>query len=350
MLEDGLVEDGQQWSLSSSAFWAESTKMLVIRDRWVAYRNLMLSRYPHCVKLTGKSGRGKTVFLRYLIFYILLEARKRTRSEECRTDPRIAFMDRDKVLYHITKDGITPFGSLLELIAAVGKPHFYFSDNVDVDDAGAGSLVTMALSSGDADVLKEFSKRMDEARTKTRSNLVMPGLELGEMLQAFPDLSVEEVTFKFNVVGGNPRLAFARHLADKMSSHYPLVCQAVEMMFPAKEICHKQWAINVVCSALDKAVKDKASDALDSGTFRDFVVLDIEQGVVGEVFASTFMGVVASRINQSIGEATTKATLLRLFGSAGASVFVEYDRNTVGFLRSGTTRCLPPSCTWAKTV
>lgn len=61
MLEDGLVEDGQQWSLSGKVFWAESTKLLVIRDRWIVYRNLILSRYPHCVKLTGKSGRGKTV-------------------------------------------------------------------------------------------------------------------------------------------------------------------------------------------------------------------------------------------------------------------------------------------------
>jgi hypothetical protein len=134
----------------------------------------------------------------------------------------------------------------------------------------------MALSSGDANVLKEFSKRMDEARTKTRSDLVMPGLDLTEMLQAFPVLSAQAVTYKFDVVGGNPRLAFARQIADSWSTHYPLVCEVVEVMFPAEEPRHKQWAINVVGSALDKAKKNKAGDALDSSTFRDFVVTKIE--------------------------------------------------------------------------
>ena len=190
MLEDSLVVDGQQWSLSSTVYWAESTKLLVIREWWITYRNLILSDYPHCAKLTGKSGRGKSVFLRYLIFYILLEAKKlgnvvRSSTAEHTTDPRIAFMDRDNVLYHITKDKIIPCGSRLELIAAFGRPHYYFSDNVDVDDSGAGLLVTMALSSGDADVLKNFSKRMNAARFKARLLRTMPGLELDEMLQVF---------------------------------------------------------------------------------------------------------------------------------------------------------------------
>lgn len=105
-------------------------------------------------------------------------------------------------MYHITKENISIFGNLLELVAVVGQPHFYFSDNVDVDDASAGSLVTMALSSGDSDVLKEFSKRFNEARFKSRSILVMPGLDLSEMLQVFSDLPPKEVTFKFDVVGG----------------------------------------------------------------------------------------------------------------------------------------------------
>ena len=189
MLEDSLVVDVNRWSLSSSASWTESTKSLIIRELWVTYRDLILSGYPHCVKLIGKAGRGKSVFLRYLIFYILLEANKLCSqaqttppTAEHLTDPRIAFMDRDKILHHITKENITIFRNRFELVSAVGQPHFYFSDDEDVDDAGAGSLVTIALTSGDTDVLKEFSKRMDEAHTKTRANLVMPGLDLTEMV------------------------------------------------------------------------------------------------------------------------------------------------------------------------
>lgn len=339
MLEDSLVVDTIRWSLlSSKVFWAESTKVLIIRDLWVTYRDVILNNYPCCVKLTGKSGRGKSVFLRYLIFHILLEAKKRNNHAQSTgtlptadhsTDPRIAFMDRGNLLYHITKDEITIFGSHHELLAVVGQPHFYFSDNVDVYDAGAGSLVTMAISSGDSDVLKEFSKRMNEARSKSRSILVMPGLDLTEMLQVFPELPSQEVTFKFDVVGGNPRLAFALCFAYKKSTtHYQLVSEVVEMMFSKEELCHKQWALDVVCSALEKAVTNKDSDALDSSTFRDFVEEDMNS--FREVFASRFMGFVASRI-ASAGEETTKATLLKLFGSPGVGVFFEYEAQLAFF-------------------
>lgn len=324
MVEDSLVVEANRWSLNSTVVWAESTNLLIIRELWVTYRDLILSGYPHCVKLIGKSGRGKSIFLRYLIFYILLEAKKLCNdvqtalpSAEHLTDPRIAFMDRDNVLYHITKETKITFGNRLELLAAVGQPHFYFSDNVDVDDAGAGSLVTMALTSDDTnDALKEFSKRMDEARTKQRSVLVMPGLDLNEMLQVFSDLSAEEVTFKFDVVGGNPRLACARRFANRSSTYYPLVCEVVEMMFSGEEPRHKQWAVNVVCGGLDK---------LDSSTFRDFVVTGIEDGVAvgGEVFASRFMGLVASRIHSACDE-TKKATLVGLLGAIRMGVFFEY--------------------------
>ena len=157
-----LVVDGNRWSLTGyKGFWSGSTKQLIIRDIWNTYRDLIIgSSYPHCVKLSGKSGRGKSVFLRYLIFYILLEAKKRYNDgstvEEHLTDPRIAFMDRNRILYHITKEKITIFPNLTDLVTEVGYPHFYFSDNVDFDDVGAGSLVTMAVTGGDADVLKEF--------------------------------------------------------------------------------------------------------------------------------------------------------------------------------------------------
>jgi hypothetical protein len=103
-------------------------------------------------------------------------------------------------------------------------------------------------------------------------------------------------------------------------------------MFPAEEVRHKQWAINVVCSALDRAKKNKAGDALDSSTFRDFVVTKIEDGVAefGEVFASRFMGFVASRIHSS-AEETTKASLRKLFGSAGVGVLFEYEAQLAFF-------------------
>ena len=159
--------------------------------------------------------------------------------------------------------------------------------------------------------------------------LKMPGLELDEMLQVFPDLNLKEVTFKFDVVGGNPRLACARVSADHRSTYFIHVKQVVDMMFPAEGDCNKQWATNIVCSAFDKAKTSIASDALDSSTFRDFVVTDVNDSFE-EVFASRFMGFVASRIF-SVGEETTKATLLKLFGHPGAGTFFEYEAQLAFF-------------------
>lgn len=103
MLEDSLVVETNRWRLTSSkVFWAESTKVLIIRHKWATYRDLILRDNPRCVKLTGKSGRGKSVFLRYLIFHILLEAKERSNHAQSTgtlhtpdhsTDPKMAFMD-----------------------------------------------------------------------------------------------------------------------------------------------------------------------------------------------------------------------------------------------------------------
>lgn len=342
------------WILSGSVYWAESTTQLVIRESWITYRDMILSGSPCCVNLKGKSGRGKSVFLRYLIFYILLEIGTvdATSRQEHRTNPRIAFMDRDAVLYYITKDSITLYSDRYNLVAAVGLPHFYFTDNVDVDSASAGSLVTMALSSGDTVVLKNFSKRMNEARIINRLHLIMQGLDLDEMLLVFPDLTAEEVTFKFDVVGGNPRLACARISADGMSQYYSYVKEVVDMMFPLENDRHRIWATDVACIALDNAKKNKADDALDSSTFREFVVtkFEVEAGSIsyGEVFASTFMGFVASRI-YNLDEETTKAMLLKLFGSAGTGVFFEYEAH-MAFLKAKQDDVYNCFCQRTKTI
>jgi len=292
---------------------------------------MILSSFPYCVKLTGKSGRGKTVFLRYLVFYILLEAKRRSErstSEEISnlTNPRIAFVDRDRKLYHITKEKIILFDSYFELKASAGQPHYYFSDNIDFSDASAGSLVTMAVSSGDTEVLKEFTKRMNESHIQRKSELIMPGLELPEMLMVFSDLSAEEVAFKFDALGGNPRLIRASPSININSSFYCQVSAVVDLIFSSESQERKDWTVSVVCNVLNKAEENRASDALDSSTFRDFVVLEVTNLTVKfkEVFSSRFLGFVASRIH-SATETTTKATILKLFGSAGLGVFFEYE-------------------------
>jgi ABC-type uncharacterized transport system fused permease/ATPase subunit len=53
---------------------------LLIRENWVSLRDQILQGTlvsPQYLIMKGKSGRGKSVFMKYLIFYILFEARRR---------------------------------------------------------------------------------------------------------------------------------------------------------------------------------------------------------------------------------------------------------------------------------
>jgi hypothetical protein len=274
------------------------------------------------VKLTGKSGRGISVFLRYLIFHILLSARAKNVEQEAKNpehiyNPTIVYMQKGDFVYVLTKDSIAVHTNLMEALLKHKRPHYLFADNVDVDDLH-GTEVTMALSSGDADVLKTFTKRMNESykpTLTTRHSLVMPGLDLQEMCTVFGSMPPDEVRFRYDVVGGNPRLAFAEMWADIGSPYYPVVRSVVERLFVGDTEGHLTWATNVVCAAVDRATTGRAEDALDSSTFRDFEVVkfDGRNTVFREVFASTFMGIVAAKV-YSMSEETTIATLLRLSG------------------------------------
>ena len=92
----------------------------------------------------------------------------------------------------------------------------------------------------------------------------------------------------------------------------------VELIFSSESQERKDWTIGLVCNVLNKAAQNRSTDALDSSTFRDFVLLEVTNVAVKykEVFSSRFLGFVASRIH-SATETTTEDTTLKLFGSAG---------------------------------
>jgi hypothetical protein len=146
------------------------------------------------------------------------------------------------------------------------------------------------------------------------------------MLMVFSDLSKEEVVFKYDVLGGNPRLFRANPSINMNSLFYCEVSAVVELIFSPKSQERKEWIIGLVCNVLNKAAENRSTDSLDSSAFRDFVLLEVTNVAVKfkEVFSSRFLGFVASRIHVA-SEATTRATILKLFGSAGLGVFFEYE-------------------------
>eukprot|EP01033_Poteriospumella_lacustris_P014814 gene14813-10593_t len=241
---------------------------------------------------------------------------------------------RDKLAYLITTKTILPLVTQQQLMAH--RPHYFFADNVDIDHESRGSRVVMGLTSGDTHVLKKYTKRFAEAREKPRSRLFMRSPDLDEMIAMFSHVAAkEDITFRFDVVGGNPRLAFDKPVADSRSSYYSLVEQVVNIMFPVPAAVAvdrvrseawaglHRWAVETTSGALERAIKNKSDAASDSSTFREYVVGE-DGDTIKEVFSSTFMGMVTARVKES-QDAAVFGTLRRLFGSAGIGVYLEYE-------------------------
>ena len=257
-------------------------------------------------------------------------------------------MDRDKLAYLITTKTILPLATQQQLMAH--KPHYFFTDNVDIDNESSGSLVVMGLTSGDTNVLVKYTKRYAEARVKPRSHLFMRSPNRDEMIAMFTHIApIEEISFRYDVVGGNPRLAFDKPVADSDSPHYALVRQVADKMFPVSAAAIdvvratglRKWAVDLTSGVFDRAIKNKSDAASDSSTFREYLVC--ENGVdFMEAFSSTFMGMVAARVKE-FQDAAVFGALKKLFGSAGMGVYFKYEAQLAFLNASPATEyeCIP---------
>ena len=110
------------------------------------------------VLLKGKAGRGKSLFILCIILEILYCTKHNSPSLLCPsagpfpTDPRILFIDRENNRHLVTLNEVT-------LLLLTPKVHYCFSDGVDLGFNSIGSLLTVAATSGDKEMLKQFVKR-----------------------------------------------------------------------------------------------------------------------------------------------------------------------------------------------
>ena len=333
--DNGLQKVGNIRSIAGDQEWIDSTHRMLIRQCWRDLLSIVLSK-KHVI-LKGKAGRGKSIFILFAIFEILHCAKHGKPSDllpaakPFPTDPHIVYIDRSGVRYLATVNNVT-------ILTGDGWPvgtHYCFSDNNDISDAKIGSLLTMAVTSGDTTVLKEFSKRMDAIDRRVKAILYMPSLELEEMQQLFPSLTPEELQFKFNIVGGNPRKIEVdeEEVADHPFSG--VVESSVLWMFgqeyvpseaaiqSPKQILGK-WAINTVVAALELALQEAANSApkTDSSFFMDYYVFKNFRARK-EVFSSFFLGLVAGKLQEGF-EATVIGNLQRLFGASGLGNAFEF--------------------------
>jgi hypothetical protein len=193
------VEDGCDiWSLSedSHVFWnGSSTNRLVIQPQWLQlYAQLINGAQTH-VLLEGMAGRGKSVFLRYMIIRMLEDT-------TIPNEATFAYVEKDgndgSRTFWVKKDGISV--DLLENIPEM--PTYLLLDNTDSNLSMRGEKLNLGLTSGDRKVLKGFRKRVTEAGALGRYHAMQaPGLEVMRLM--FPTLP--DLQFRFDVLGGNPR-------------------------------------------------------------------------------------------------------------------------------------------------
>ena len=94
-------------------------------------------------------------------------------------------------------------------------------------------------------------------------------------------------------------------------------------MFPLQTEDNKVWAAALICDTLNTS-----EDAVDSSTFRDFLVTrngdDKSYKIAVEIFSTTFMGIVASRLAKAAND-SMRERLSKLFGQGGVGNFFEFE-------------------------
>ena len=334
-----ISEDGTTRSLATGMEWMDSTHQMLVRECWRDLLGIVLSK-KHVI-LNGKAGRGKSLFVLFVIFEILHCAKRgKTTSDLFPTsttpipaDLQIVYVDRTNVMYLATLTGVsvvTNTGGCPE------GTHYYFSDNVDIGDATMGSNLTMGVTSGDDKTLKEYSKRVEGvADAAIKATVYMPSLDLKEVLQVFPRLDEQTLRFRFDVVGGNPRkIAATTREVEAGEPFYDEVKGALSFMFPeyvpsetgvqSAEQQLGKWAIGVVVAALEQAKLDSSTlwSNTDSSLFREYVVFR-DYSSRREQFASVFLGLVADKLKQS-ADSDVMMTAKRLFGASGMGNAFEF--------------------------
>lgn len=336
-MQDGELQmDDSFWTLTETTPWDDGNVFsMLIRENWVRLREFFLSgEQVKAVLLEGKSGRGKTLFSKYFIFHILLEAKRLSASGTDLTSipehliaPRILHVGENGMIHHLTVNGV----EILSSTDCYQQPHYYISDNVDIlVGAFLGSHLTLAFG----DKIREYDKRISEV-----GGIVayMQSLSFDEMRQVFirKGVSEEEIQFKFDVVGGNPRrFANVSESVDPSSEGYAQVEEVVEIMFPKASSHLKQWAINLVSKTLIRAIGGKGTSVTDNcSLFRDYIVLGDCCAGHREVFATTFLGMVASALIAKCDDKLSKVSLSQLLGVYSTDYYFEYTAH-LSFLKA----------------
>lgn len=329
------VEDNLKiWSLpqDSNVYWdGSSTKRLVIQPQWVElYAQLMDGKLTH-VLLEGKAGRGKSVFLRYMIIRMLEDV-------NIPIETTIGYVVKGSTgsthTLWIEKAGFNVH--VMDHISR--RPDYLLLDTVDSALDMRGEKLNLGLTSGDKEVLKDFRKRVSDAG-ELGGYLAMQALDLKLMRLMFPALPPDDLQFRFDVLGGNPR-RFRDKEPVSLSQEikmlvFPELQKCISIFFgaaydhtqPTAEGVRARWAMKIIAKEVEQ------SEDCDSSLFRAHFATDSDGYETR--FASTFLRLVAGALD-SKNDANLREALKKIVGNSGLGYAHEY-LSHVAFLAGDST-------------
>ena len=189
--------------------------------------------------------------------------------------------------------------------------------------------------------LKYFSRQIDcMPSEETTATLYLPSLSLNEMKVLFPQLSSEELQFRYDVIGGNPRKMNVYVQRESLQRFYEPVTEVVRLMFGEEFVPSRMeeddykvgnrmdkkdekkrkkamgaWAISTVVQELGAAWMHLP----DTSIFKDYHITNSFQRYSGQ-YASRFLRLVAGALKGSLERSELERLHWFLFLSASCGI------------------------------
>lgn len=324
-----LAESESEPVVNSSITFGPLT--LLVRQEWMDLKNLILTERPDkhhkTIFLRGTSGRGKSSFVYYLMYCILIAAkRSKKRKAEQESIPLIGFVT-NKRNDMIVSQLLTPSG--VKAVTSIPTSVYYYISDIKGDEnrTNLAQRFTMVVASDDAGKT-EFRKRIKEAGKDSNSGYTyaMTSPTRDQMHSMFEKiLTADEIDFRLDVVGCNPRdLGMNPDPYKRNAELERLVGETCEEVLGCTssdaDPSHYNWVMGVVMQSIDSATINESKIAVNS-LFREDV---FEGNRLISVFTSTFMCFLAGKIRDKF-KTDTMGFLTMIFGRCGVGNCHEYD-------------------------
>jgi len=267
--------------------------------------------------LRGTSGRGKSSFVFYLVYCILLRNKvSKKRKADHESQPLVGLVRDEQGKLVLTPSG---FRTVRSIPISV---YYYISDvKADVHQTNLAQHFTMAVASDDFGK-KEFNKRLSEAGRNSKT-FVLTSPTREEMHLIFKDiLTADEIMFRLDVVGCNPRALPTEPsgYAQDLSILSLTEDTCADILAVSKTDARFRWVSAVVLHAIAVARLEDNKITLNSLFYETF----IEGEAWCKYYTSTFMSFLAGKIRDK-ARADTMIFLIDLFGRSGIGNCHEYD-------------------------